>query len=215
MPDKEFLQREKEAREMLQSVPPDVIGARLARARKRQGLSIRDLAAAANVDKSSIVRIEAGAPPQTLTVMKLCAALGIHLATIAANVAETGAVAVHKREDDVWYDMSDLAAGPLPEENRSGIAAPMVILKSRLEGGILLSNIIELNGECPGQSVPGEEMVFVIRGILRLTVGAQTMDLEEGESATFWSSERHCYAPAPGSPLPVRLLCVSAHRKPQ
>ena len=215
MSDKDILQREKEAKEMLQAVPPDVIGARLARARKRQGLSIRDLAAAANVDKSSIVRIEAGGPPQPLTVMKICAALGVHLAAIATNIAETGMVAVHKHADDIWYDMSDLAAGPLPESARSGIAAPMVILKSRLEGGVLLSNVIELSGECPGQSVPGEEMVFVISGTLRLTVGAQTIDIEEGESATFWSSERHGYAPAPDSPLPVRLLCISAHRKPQ
>ena len=214
MSNKDILQREREAKELLRSVPPGVVGARLARARKRQGLSIRDLAAAANVDKSSIVRIEAGGPPQTLTIMKICEALGIHLAAIASTVAETGVVAVHKHADDVWYDMSDLAAGPLADSDRSGIGAPMVILKSRLEGGILLSNVIELNGECVGQSVPGEEMVFVIRGVLRLTVGAQTMDIAEGESATFWSSERHRYAPAPDSRLPVRLLCVSAHRKP-
>ena len=89
----------------------------------------------------------------------------------------------------------------------------MVILQSRLEKGLILPTLVELNGECPGQAVMGEEMVYVLEGIARITVGDQTFDLEEGESATFWSSEQHVYAPAPNSKLPVRLLSVSVHHR--
>jgi transcriptional regulator with XRE-family HTH domain len=57
---------------------------------------------------------------------------------------------------------------------------------------------------------PAEELVFCLRGTAKLTVAGREYLLNEGDAATFWSSERHSYAPATDDDekLPVLLLIV-------
>jgi transcriptional regulator with XRE-family HTH domain len=188
------------------------------RARVRQGLSIRDLASSAGVNKNSVVRLEKGLRPLPQTVLKLCRALNLHLASLVnvASIAED--VAIHRSADDRWYDMTEFAAGPLAERPLSpreraklaekGLQAPMLLLTNRLDRGNILANVIELYGPSPRRSHPGEEMVYVLTGTARITVGARVFELEEGECATFQCSEEHEYAPA-GADKPVRLLSVT------
>lgn len=221
----DLLRQEREVEELLKRVSPGVIGARLCRARKRQGWSIRQLAEAAHVNKNSVVRLENGGMPQPLTVLKVCAALGLHLASIAEpehNPSEI--VSVHRAENDRWYDLTDFGAGPLadtpltPSERakraRQGVKTPMLMLKSKLDNGQLMGRVLELYGESQSRSHRGEEMVYVLSGSARITVGVETFELAAGESATFWSSEEHIYAPADGARLPVRLLLVTVHQGP-
>lgn len=215
----DLLSLERDVTELLQRVPLEVVGARLRRARLRQGLSIRDLAERANVSKNSIVRLEQGGMPQPITVVKICAAMGIHIASIAAPTAEEGQIAaIHRHTDDRWFDLTDYAAGPLADHPlteterrdrvRRGAKVPLLILKSRLESGRILPTIIEVYGESERRSHPGEEMVYVLKGRAEIHVGPESFILEEGESATFWSAEEHAYAPAAGTKLPVRLLSI-------
>jgi transcriptional regulator with XRE-family HTH domain len=223
---KTFLKREAEAQELLRQVPPSVVGARLRRARLRMGLSIRDLAAQAGVSKNSVVRVEQGGVPNVMTVLKLCAAMGIHVASLAKPTSESQIIAVHRTEDDRWYDLTDFGAGPLGGEDRplsererrdfvdNGAQVPLLILKSRLDTGRLLPTVIELYNESERRSHPGEEMVYVLKGTAKIMVGSETLTLTEGESATFWSSEEHAYAPAEGSELPVRVLSVRMDDRP-
>jgi transcriptional regulator with XRE-family HTH domain len=210
-PQKDLLSQEREVEELLRRMPPEVIGARLCRARKRQGLSVRDLAAAAQVNKNSVTRLENGGAPQPMTVLKLCTAMGIHVATIAQPETGDGqAVSVHRREEDRWYDLEDLAAGPLaPSASKK---AKMLLLKNRLETGRILARVLELTAASEPRSHIGEELVYVLKGKLRLTVGDKEYELEEGESATFWSSEEHSYAPAGRL---VRFLSVTEYHGPR
>jgi hypothetical protein len=60
----------------------------------------------------------------------------------------------------------------------------------------------------------GEEFLFVLDGKARITVGSESFDLDQGESATFWSAEEHTYAPAAGALLPVRVLSLRIDDKP-
>ena len=210
---------ERDAAQLIRDVAPEVLGARLRRARTRQGLSIRDLADRANVSKNSVVRLEQGGSPQALTVLKLCAAMGIHVASVAKASPEEGeVVALHTRSDDRWFDLTDFGAGPLADrpltenERRArvaqGVKVPLLILKSRLESGHILPTVLELYQASERRSHPGEEMVYVLKGRADIHVGPSTFTLDEGESATFWSAEEHAYAPAAGSALPVRVLSV-------
>lgn len=218
-PEEALLRQEREVEDLLETVPAEVIGSRICRARKRQGLSIRDLALRANVNKNSIVRLENGGKPQALTLLKVCAALGYHVATIAHPATDgEEVVSVHHRSDDLWYDMLDFSAGPIAERPLSmaeratlGLPSPILMLKNRLETGQILTRVIELYAPSPARSHLGEEMVYVLSGVAEITVGNQAVRLEVGESATFWSSEEHVYAPAEGSPLPVQLLSVTVH----
>lgn len=215
----DIVKLEREVAEMLLGVPPEVVGGRFRRARQRMGLSIRDVAIGARVSKNSVVRLEHGGTPHPLTVVKLCAALGIHVASLAKPLADSGAiVAIHRAEDDRWYDLTDFGAGPLadrplsPEERRQraqdGVQVPLMILSNRLETGRLLPTVIELYRESELRSHPGEELVYVLEGSAQIRVGPDRFVLNVGESATFWSSEEHSYAPAEGTPLPARVLSV-------
>ncbi len=220
-----FLTQEREVEQLLREVPAETIGARLYRARRRQGLSIRELAEAANVNKNSIVRLEKGGMPQPLTVLKICAAMSIHVASIAnPEQDDAQTYSIHRHGDDRWYDLTDfggepLANCPIDEKERKrlaagGIAVPMLLLKSRLEEGRMMPSVLELFGESQTRSHLGEELIYVLEGVARITIGADTFDLNTGESVVFWSSEQHKYAPAPGTKLPVRVLSVILHQVP-
>lgn len=222
--EKNLLRQERDVEKLLQTVPPEVLGSRMARVRQRMGLSIRELAAAANVNKNSIVRLEKGGAPQAMTVVKLCAAMNIHIDRLANPWEEKGeTVAIHRHEDDRWYDMVDFGGGPVADRplndvervelSENGLLAPMLMLKSRLQAGQLIPNVIELYGESVSRSHLGEEMVFVLKGTAKLKVGPQVFELQEGESATFWSSEEHSYAPADRSPVPVKILSVVVQQR--
>ena len=215
----DLLRLERDVSELLKTVPPEVVGNRLRRARTRQGLSIRELAERANVSKNSIVRLESGGMPQAITVVKLCSAMGIHVAAIAKPTPEEGQiVAIHRRDEDRWYDLTDFGAGPLADRPlteaqrrtmvEKGTKVPLLLLKSRLEAGNILPTVIELYQQSERRSHPGEEMVYVLSGRAEISVGSETFTLDEGESATFWSAEEHAYAPAEGAELPVRVLSV-------
>lgn len=211
-----LLQRETETKDLLRQISPSVLGSRIRRARQRMGFSIRDVADRARVSKTSIVRLEGGGAPQVSTLLKVCAALGIHVASVAKpNASEQEVVAIHRHEDDKWYDLTDFGAGPLAEpERRAELAAvPLLILTSRLDSGRLLPTVLELYQASEPRSHAGEEFVYVLSGTARILVGTQEFVLEEGESATFWSAEEHTYAPAEGE-LPVRVLSVRIDDKP-
>jgi len=218
-PDSELdglLKREAETRELIRLIPPSVLGSRIRRARQRMGLSIRELAEAAHLSKTSVVRLEAGGTPQVSTLLRVCAALGIHVASIARpEGVEKEVVAIHRHENDEWFDLTDFGAGALAEPARRAELAdvPLLILTSRLNSGRLLPTVLELYRESESRSHPGEEFVYVLSGRARITVGTKQFDLDEGESATFWSAEEHRYAPA-GDMLPVRVLSVRIDDKP-
>ncbi|RYG38126.1 XRE family transcriptional regulator [bacterium] len=221
----DLLRQEREAEELLKAVPSEVVGARVRRARQRMGISIRDLAAAANVSKNSVVRLEQGGMPQPMTVVKLCAAMGVHVASIAKPAAdESQIVAIHRHAEDRWFDLTDFGAGPAEDRPlseaerrdrvRKGLKVPLLILTNRLETGRLLPTVIELYQESEKRSHSGEEMVYVLKGTARINVGSESFDLDEGEAATFWSAEEHSYAPADGAKLPVRVLSVRTDDRP-
>ncbi|HXH60093.1 MAG TPA: XRE family transcriptional regulator [Fimbriimonadaceae bacterium] len=207
------------ARELLKAMPPDVVGHRLRLARVKQGLSIRDLANRAEVSKTSIVRIEQGHPAFASTVVRICAALGLHLAGLANPTAESAA-AIHRKEDDEWFDMTDFGSGPIGKRNggatpaerkrsaKDGMAVALLYLKNRLHGGMMLPALLEVYSESDPRRHTGEELVYVIDGRLLVKVGTEEFELEAGECVTFWSAEEHSYTPAPGSKIPATALSV-------
>ncbi|HEV3237896.1 MAG TPA: XRE family transcriptional regulator [Gemmataceae bacterium] len=226
-PFEDILDQERGAAEMMSRVPAAVLGLRLRRARTRQGLSIRDVASRASLSKTSVVRLEQGHRAYPLTVIKVCAALGLHLAGIVDPKTSSAApVAVHHEEDDRWYDMTDFGAGPLgglerpltPAERKrfaeNGAAVALLLLKSRLGAGRLLPTVLELYRASPPRSHAGEEFVYVLRGKAKLCIGGTVHTLAEGEAITFWSEEEHSYAPAGDSrTIPVRLLSLRIDEK--
>jgi transcriptional regulator with XRE-family HTH domain len=212
---------EREIKALLKGTPLSVVGARLRRYRIRQGFSIRDLASKAGVSTNSVLRIEQGGGVHSLTILKICGALGLHVVRLGdiENLEPAGISAVHHREDDRWFELTDFGAGPVedrplsPEERsaaveRGVVTAPLMIMRSRLEAGRLRPTVIELYKETERRSHAGEEFVYVITGTVTMVVGNETHLLREGEGITFWSAEEHSYAPSEDSELPARVLVV-------
>lgn len=151
--------------------------------------------------------------------MKLAEQLGLHLDALTREETTVELpFAVHHQGDDEWFDLVGFGEGRLPEEAQRSIEqrtrvamngiAPLNILRSRLEGGRIKPTIIEVVSPSERRMHPGEEHLFVLSGAASVTIGGHTVELEQGESVTFWSSEPHSYAPKQGSILPVRLLSV-------
>lgn len=195
-------------------------GDRLRRTRVQQRLSIRQIADLAQISKTSVVQVESGRSSRRSTYLKVAEAMGLHLDRLVVPGSSSELpYAVHRKQNDAWFDMVDFGDGPLPAEaqtnptarrtlsERSGIA-PLNILTSRLERGRIKPTVLELYEPSPVRSHAGEEHVFVLAGEAIVSVGGAEIPLGTGESVTFWSSEPHSYAPQAGSELPVRLLSV-------
>lgn len=209
--------QERAVERIVESLPAAVIGGRLRRAREAQRLSVRDAAEAAGLSKTSVVRVEKGEEARPITILKLCAALGLHVERLAVP-EEAGSVALHRREDDRWFDMVDFGAGPLGGEDRplseaeraafvqSGARAPLLMLHSRLAQGKVLPSVLELYETSEPRSHPGEEFVYVLAGRAKIGVSGIDYVLEEGESMEFWGTEPHAYGPA--GEAPARVLSV-------
>ena len=180
-----------------------IVGDRIHRVRVGMGLSIREVAQRAGVSKTSVVRLEQGGSCRPATLATVCEVLGLHIERLAEGAtAEPGAV--HRGGDDRWYDMADVAAGPISGADRptkvrgahvTRVAVAVDLLRSRLQNGRILPTILDVRRESIARSHPGEEFVYVLSGKLRLTVGAQVFDLSSGESMCFHSGEPHRYAP--------------------
>lgn len=216
----DFLRHEQDAAARMAGISPAALGDRLRIARQRQGLSIRVVADRAGLSKTSVVRAEQGKPCEPSTVVKLCAALGLHLAALVKPESARAATARHTAEDDRWFDLTSFGTGPLGGHDRpltageravfakSGVAIPLNVLRSRLPGGRLLSTVLELHAPSPTRSHAGEEFVYVLEGRAVITVAGVDHTLGPGDSLAFRSAEPHRYAPAPRSKRPPRVLSV-------
>jgi transcriptional regulator with XRE-family HTH domain len=193
-------------------------GDRLRRVRMQQRLSIRQLALLAGISKTSVVQIESGRSSRRSTYLKVAEVLGLHLDhLLQPKSSEEVPYMIHRRKNDVWFDLANFGEGPLPKgddpKERAKIAkktgaVPLNILASRLERGRIKPTIIELYGQSEARSHAGEEHVFVLSGKALVGIGTAQIELNEWESVTFWSAEPHSYAPHPDSELPVCLLSV-------
>ena len=203
-------------------VPPATVGARVRRIRMRQGMSIRQIAAMAGVGKNTVSRIEDGNPTTLATLERVCAALGVQVAEIASEDQPSTWVLQKEAETvfnpDLGFDGEPdpmLATAPGERAKRRAmvpaVASVFDAALANLPTGRLNCTKIELYGPRKPIAHPGEEFVLCVKGRLQVRVGKDLLELAEGDSASFWSSEIHAYAPAPDLPereLPVEILIV-------
>jgi transcriptional regulator with XRE-family HTH domain len=203
--------------------PATTLGHRVRRERLRQGLSVRELAERAGINKETVVHLEKGHTPTCRTLVRVCDPLGVsvvHLLRPEADEEDDQLVAVHSRRTEERIPRSRVEIDPnsretvrlRPAGSREIVAADEKVLLSwlacRLPGGKLNAWLLELHAPTDPSTHAGEEFVFCLRGRARLTVAGRSYVLEEGDAATFWCAEEHNYAPAGGERSPVLLLSV-------
>jgi transcriptional regulator with XRE-family HTH domain len=175
---------------------PLMLGKRAQRVRTEKNLSIEALAAAAGVNKNTVVRFEKGLSTRMDTVYRICGALGVS----PLHLVEGGLV---QGKD---YDIKKHAAAEKSRQVhrkdrvRREIMHGMTVgdLNYRLPGGRLSAKVLEVSGRGQTHTHPGEELLFCLTG----TVGFEISDvkgiLKKGDAVFFWGTEPHAYFNADG-----------------
>jgi transcriptional regulator with XRE-family HTH domain len=190
-----ILESTAKAQELIVRLGYETLGARIRRQRLNQGISVRDLAEKAQVNKNSILRLEKGLGSHPLTLVSVCQALSLHMDGLALADEVDGLIAsVHRVDQDTWHDLRNVASGPLGP-TLSPDQIPIQLLTSRLPNGRVVPTIILVNQRTPVSSHHGEEFVYVLEGNLKVTVADKSFTLSASESINFWSGEQHCYEP--------------------
>jgi transcriptional regulator with XRE-family HTH domain len=204
-----------------------LVGPRLRQLRENRGLTIRELAARADVSKNTILRIEQGLPISEPLLHRICNKLQTILPNLLLTPADTPSpIRVHRRDQDQWRIAFRKRRAPKAivdfepvetsdERHRLGtlqfVSGFLNTLDCSLPQGRLQSAIVDLYGDQdePGFRHSGEEFVTCLEGRLRLTIRDETYVLHPGEAATFESQYRHRYESdlPPGSPA-TRMLMV-------
>jgi transcriptional regulator with XRE-family HTH domain len=166
---------------------PLQIGTRLHHARLLRGCRMKDVAEAANCSESLISKIENNKVVPSLHMLhRLCEALNVRLGDLLATVDEEERVVTRADERHV------VSIDPL----RKGSGIRLERLIPYAKGHLLQGNIhvIAPGGSSEGEIThSGEEVGYVISGILELTVGDQVYLLSEGDSFCYRSELPHGY----------------------
>ena len=176
---------------------PVDIGARLRRLRTERSLTIVQLAEKAGVSSGMISQIERGTTnPSIKTLQRLRAALGVNLWEVLDQPAGSGVASasghVLRRSDRprIVVGASRLVKELLSPRKDRNLRFMLITLPP---GGISEDVII-------GQ---GEKGGLVLEGRVRLAVGPELSDLEEGDSFQFPSSLLHALSNPHAAPAKV------------
>ena len=212
---------EKSRKDLADQTPPVTLGNRLQRTRQSLGLSIRDLADKAGVNKDTIVKLEKGNTPSYRTLCRVCDGLGVSVVQLLKPEADSkfrdAPVSVHARKKETRVSAKNKAKALVGDVDHRQILAndegiQLSWLACRLPGGQMNSWILELREETEPTTHAGEEFIFCLKGSAKLTVAGKVYELSEGDAATFWSAEPHSYGPSDhaikSEQLPVLLLSV-------
>jgi transcriptional regulator with XRE-family HTH domain len=173
------------------------LGARIRELRQRRGLSVGDLAIAANVSKSLVSQIERGvASPSIDTVRRLASALELPVFALFLEDADSDMVVRRHNRRAVRYPGSN---------------ALREVLNPLLHARVGMLWVTYPPGEA-GRLEPvhhtGEECVVVVRGTLQVTLGEQVIRLETGDSMGFDSELPHIFS-NPGTEPAEVVVAIS------
>lgn len=164
----------------------DEVGKRIKQLREERGISIEDLSNLTGFDISRLQDIENGSfKPQLGTVMKLSKALDSVVGRLVSGIG-TKLYSITRKNDRKQISRSTSKTGKknvysymslAPEVQGRHMEALIVQLEKTEEKEISVHN--------------GEEFIFVLEGVVSLTIGKNTYDLDPGDSAYYLSTTSH------------------------
>lgn len=167
-------------------------GGRIRELRRKAGLTLQALADESGISVGFLSQVERNkATPSLGTLAGLAAALGVEINWFIATPQPADAVT--REGERPRFSLADSSLG-------------YERLDTRLPGGTLSSLIIHLPEAYASEvtSHTGEEMLFVLEGRIRQTLGDAVILLGPGDSLHFMGDTPHSFANV--GPGPARLL---------
>lgn len=205
------------------------IGTRIALLRSRKRLSIRKVAEIAQVDKNTYQRLERGLPVLPETFRRICFALGTTPGRqILPAPTANQPFAVSRSKSRKWESDPERMAF-LNDSNLEDDEVRMELgwsgtlsgfngfLECELFGGNVVSSIIELFDLCTLRSFEGQELIFCLKGPVKVSIDEEIVMLQTGDAICLWAEAFH--QAAPGVPLergtlPPQILSVRVEGQP-
>lgn len=207
-----------------------LVGRRFAHRRRQLGLTVAEVAKAADISRYTLMRIEKGLPAKNATIKRICHRLRIYTDQLRVRPVESENYVVHRHARTRWMvsmpktTYSQVEGKPSPhvndEEERHRLGRlgfqPFytALLESELPEGTSSFGMMELHQPSWLDAHFGEEFIYALRGSVVITVGGDPCVLEEGDSICFDAHQPHSYAPATplqeGQLAPQILIVVTA-----
>jgi len=178
-----------------------MIGPRLRHLRLEKGFTVEALAAAADLDKGFLSRLERGTKrPSVETVLRLSAALGVPIGQLFGEQTADDTVRVSR------------AAGRIrASEGHDSYGFELLTPKGFLMEAFLFHVGAEPTGK--GQQHDGEEMFLVLSGTVEMRTPDRTYVLEKGDCACFPGHLAHQMRQLGAEPA-IAVIAVARERSP-
>jgi len=177
------------------------LGTRIRHARLARGLTLQAMAKAIDCSVSTLSKIENRKSNPSITMLhKICMALGINMAVLFAEGEDGCAVVMRATER------------PVIETKHHGHGIVLQRLVPSKPGSLLQGNlhVIEPGGySTEGLQHAGEEMGYVLEGVLELKLDGKTYIVQEGDSFFFRSDTKHSYGNPSSSKRATRVIWVN------
>jgi transcriptional regulator with XRE-family HTH domain len=162
---------------------PKLLGARMKAVRRRKDMTLADLAAAANLDKGYLSRIENGQKSPTIaSLLKIANSLGVPVGELIGETLNRDDLTVIKAKERVRL------------VNAQGEGLPLEVLVPASAATAFASFIYYPPDEASNPDYvdhSGEEMALVLAGKIAIEVADELINLEEGDAVFFAGGLRH------------------------
>jgi transcriptional regulator with XRE-family HTH domain len=170
-----------------------LVGERLRRLRREQGLTLEQLASRTSLSPSFLSQVERGvSQPSISSLTTVCNALGVEIPALLGNQNDRYAAAAPKVAEMVLVTRASealaisLGQSDVVYDYLSG-AFPGRVME-------ILLNRFPPNHVSEHRLHPREEFGYVLRGPLTIRIGDESFALEKGDSYHFPASVPHSYA---------------------
>jgi transcriptional regulator with XRE-family HTH domain len=182
--------------------------------RKQRRLRTRETAKKAGVNHGTLLRVESGRPARAETLRKIERALDITEGSLTYCALEPpGAFFLQDLGTDyVFVRPNPSCTKKIPiwsqrhlrspnERQRIGLLGFVSAFQYRicdigLMGSAMASSLLELYAETAPSQHSGEELVFGLQGISVIKIGGEELTVHPGQTAKFWPTHPHTYAPS-------------------
>jgi transcriptional regulator with XRE-family HTH domain len=186
------------------------LGANLKALRQIQGLTIRAVAARADVDKNTVLRLEKGSPIIFRSLELICRSVGSNLERELLRTRQEEGRTVSREEDWLWtrstskktdaaWDELNLS-DPSVRRRRASAGADSVFnaLITTHARSSLVPCVCEVHADTNPSPVQGELVLFCLEGSVRLRIGGEEFNLGPGDTATLGDGQVFSFSPIDG-----------------